>query len=254
MNLIIDETRCIRCGICANACPKNLIAMGLTGAAFRTERREGCLECLHCVAACPQGAIWAEGENWATPTWRGPVERQIKFRRSTRHYRPEIPDRSLIEGILDAAEWAPSASNRRLHRWTVLLGREETDWVAGQLMDWAEMSGEEPRLAEMRRTGSNLVTCGAPCLLLCHGPEGDENCLIDAAIAAETVELLLAEQGLASCWAGWLRRLYVKVPAVTERFDLPQGHRVLAALMAGYPDRECYVGVPPRKKANPRWI
>jgi nitroreductase/NAD-dependent dihydropyrimidine dehydrogenase PreA subunit len=254
MKLKIDEALCIRCGLCARACPRNLIAMGLTGAAFRANQQEGCFGCAHCVAACPQGAVQVQEEVWADPTWEGEIERQVKMRRSIRHYRAEIPQRALIEKVLDAAEWAPSASNRRLHRWTVLLGRTETDWVAGQLMDWAETSGEEPRLAELKRAGTNLVTCGAPCLLLCHGPEGDENCLVDAAIAAETVELLLAERGLASCWAGWLRRLYSKVPSLVERFALPQGHRVLAALMVGYPDGERYAGVPPRKKAEPRWI
>ncbi|MBR6791052.1 MAG: hypothetical protein IKM31_09325, partial [Oscillospiraceae bacterium] len=40
----------------------------------------------------------------------------------------------------------PSASNRRLHRWAVILGKEKVDQVARHLLDWSLTVDNVPAL------------------------------------------------------------------------------------------------------------
>jgi nitroreductase len=119
--------------------------------------------------------------------------------------------------------------------------------------DWAK-EGNSSYLTEMAERGANLITCGAPCLIFCHSPEDYANCVLDPAIAMETVELLLANRGLSTCWAGILLRLSNQVPAICETLQLPEGNKVRCALMVGYADGENYPNIPYRPKAQPMWL
>jgi len=53
--IFIDEDRCTACGLCLEACPREAIALGESGA---TIDQSLCAGCAACVAACPQGAIY----------------------------------------------------------------------------------------------------------------------------------------------------------------------------------------------------
>lgn len=70
---IVDDTRCVGCTMCAQACPRHLIAMVPKrrkavnrcsncdkGAATSKVCRVGCIGCGKCMRACPKGAITIE--------------------------------------------------------------------------------------------------------------------------------------------------------------------------------------------------
>ena len=52
--IVIDEAKCVGCSLCVKDCP---------GAHLYVEngkaqaREDGCIECGHCYAICPQGAV-----------------------------------------------------------------------------------------------------------------------------------------------------------------------------------------------------
>lgn len=70
---IVDDTRCVGCTMCAQSCPRHLIAMVPKrrkavnrcsncdkGAATSKVCRVGCIGCEKCMRACPKGAITVE--------------------------------------------------------------------------------------------------------------------------------------------------------------------------------------------------
>ena len=56
MSVLIDSTRCMRCGACAEICPGNLIRIRQGGTAFLPHPEE-CWGCASCLKVCSAGAI-----------------------------------------------------------------------------------------------------------------------------------------------------------------------------------------------------
>jgi len=52
----------------------------------------------------------------------------IKRRRSIREYKPDTVPKKIIEDILEAGNWAPSAKNGHQWRFTVLTGKAKDDY------------------------------------------------------------------------------------------------------------------------------
>lgn len=53
--LNVDHDKCIKCGICVEACPACILSMGELGPECNFDR--GCMSCGHCVAICPTAAM-----------------------------------------------------------------------------------------------------------------------------------------------------------------------------------------------------
>ena len=53
----IREAMCVKCGMCAEACPRHAITAG-TG--VPTIERGRCIDCFCCLESCPQSAIAVE--------------------------------------------------------------------------------------------------------------------------------------------------------------------------------------------------
>lgn len=250
----IAQDLCVKCGRCVAACPCGVFRQGEDGPAVGKEKR--CIRCMHCAAACPAKAVVFEGLN---TDQLHPVPAQdevlglIESRRSIRRYKSAPPDRAVIETALAGAAFAPSAKNQRVCRWTVVYGKARADHAVELALDWVRESGSAPALLAMARAGANLITCGAPCLILCHGPR-EAGAHIDAGIATTTLELLLSRAGLGTCWAGYLTRLADAAPELRAWLGLPEGNEVYCALMTGYSDGDDYPNLPRREPVQTNWV
>lgn len=249
----VDLARCVGCGACITACPLGVLELEEGKAAVNPRRH--CLECLHCAAACPARAItWQGLEESAlyAPVPEDEVERLVRMRRSTRHFRADCPDRELLRRILDGAEYAPSSKNEHLSRWTVVLGREKTDALIPHVLEWGEANGR-PELKIQIGRGQNMITCGAPCVIVGHIPLAANNPEGDVVIAMTTAELLLHRAGLAACWGGYLKRAIQATPALRQMLGIPEEDLVAGVLLTGWAEGERYVNVPWRRPAQIHW-
>ncbi len=70
-----------------------------------------------------------------------PLLEMIRNRRSIRRYRPDPVARDVIETLLTAAIWAPSAHNRQPWRFCVIESPEPRDAGAGDGRAPAQRSG-----------------------------------------------------------------------------------------------------------------
>jgi len=153
----------------------------------------------------------------------------LKGRRSIRRYRPEpVPD-EMIEQLLEAGRWAPSASNRQ--PWTFIVVRDESirrqvaQHAAYYFVRWAHV-GEAPLL-----------------ILLC----GDTRNRIyrqflheDVGLAGGQIMLQAKALGLGTCWIGGLDR-----KAIAGILRLPDHIEIVGLLTVGFPAED--PEPPPRK-------
>lgn len=250
---VIDRERCLRCGLCVDACPMSLFHQTEDGTVAIREGR--CLSCFHCAAVCPAEAISHDQLGAAALPLPTDDSLLSKFqrRRAIRRFKPDTPDRAAIRAALDGAAYGPSAKNDRAYQWTVVLGKDTVDRLYQIYLNWARSIPELRVLVWLARRGVNPVTCGAPCLVLVHCPDGCANPHSDSVIAATLAEQLLADAGLGTCWGGYFQRAVDLCPDLAQALSIPEGHKVYAALMVGIPD-EHYPRIPYRPEASIRWV
>ncbi len=144
----------------------------------------------------------------------------IKARRSVRHYSPDpVPD-DLLEQVLEAGRWAPSASNRQ--PWAFVLVREAelrsqvAAHAAYYFVRWAAVE-EAPAL---------IVLCG-----YCGSRVYRRFLHEDIGLAGAQMMLQARALGLGTCWIGGLDR-----EAIAAILRVPVDWEVVGLLAVGYPD------------------
>lgn len=250
----IDKNRCVNCGACVSTCPMAIFHRDKEG---HIAVRDGkCLDCFHCTAICPTGAVthdeWGAASLPVSPTDNS-MAAKFRRRRSIRHFKTETPSRETIQKALDGAAYAPSAKNARPYGWTVVLGREKVDDMYRTVLEWAKDQPDFRHLIWVDRRGGNPVTCGAPCLVLVHAPDGSTYPDTDSVIAMTLAEQLLNDDGLGTCWGGYFHRASQQCEALQAKLNIPEGHRVYGVLMVGYPD-ERFPRDPVRPAAWVNWV
>jgi nitroreductase len=79
------------------------------------------------------------------------------------------------------------------------------------------------------------------------------HCLAICPNGAIALELTANSMGIGGCWAGYFMRASNNFEPLKQFIYLPNGHRVYAALMLGYP-RFKYHRIPPRQALKICWL
>ena len=250
MALRIDRTRCIACGLCINTCPNNVLAINNDIVEIRFN--QSCMECLHCAAVCPQKAIAEEGVDLYSPAPEDWLETLIVTRRAVREFKPDPPEKEVIEHALRVAAWAPAGKNRKSNGWIVLHGKDQVETLLGIIQDWASVT---PEFEVLKKTPGkrDLITCNATCALIGYNLTDAVNAETDTVIATTTAELLLTHQGIGTCWGGYLRWALGACDAARNLLKVPVGHSIYTVLLAGIPIEKNYINIPYRKEPDIGW-
>jgi nitroreductase len=109
------------------------------------------------------------------------------------------------------------------------------------------------RLVDAWDRGEDMLLRGAPHVIIAHSNEfygsmGETACII----AATYLELAAYSLGLGACWAGYFQVACGAYSPLREALELPQGCRVYAAMMVGYP-RYKFSSIPVRKEPEISW-
>lgn len=158
---VLDEDKCNGCGACVAACPMQIlmIADGRACPNWRYDHFR-CITCQNCVATCPNTAITIEGDYrveagfWKNThlfeggkTLPAPIrsragepfeqiedqltetERVIYRRRSVRLYKKKPVERDLVERVIEAGRFAPSAGNNQPWKFIAITNRQVIDEI-----------------------------------------------------------------------------------------------------------------------------
>jgi nitroreductase len=143
-------------------------------------------------------------------------------RRSIRQYKAgHVPD-EIIELLLKAAMYAPSAVNKQ--PWHFIVFRSPQ--IIQQIVT------NHPNAAMLRQADAGLLICWDE--LLQHdsgyGP-------VDCAAATQNILLAATSQGLGSVWVGLYPRIH-RMEFIHELFDLPEHIRPFSIVSLGFPAEE----------------
>jgi F420 biosynthesis protein FbiB-like protein len=177
----------------------------------------------------------------------------IKNRRAIRRYKDQpVPD-ELIERLLKAAMWAPSAHNRQPWRFAILRTFTSKDKLARAMGDklrrdrMADGDNAEAIDRDVARSYGRIT--GAPVVILFflsmsdmdQYPDGRRSeaekqmAVQSVAMAVQNLWLLAAAEGLGACWL--CAPLFVP-DLVQETLDLPGDWEAQGLLTLGWPAEE----------------
>jgi nitroreductase len=158
------------------------------------------------------------------PEKNGPVSPEsclklLKERRSVRRYKPDPVPQEMIDQLLEAGRWAPSASNRQ--PWTFIVVRDEVvrrelaQHAAYYFLRWAFVE-HAPLL---------IVLCGDARSRIYRRFLHE-----DIGLAGSQIMLQAKALGLGTCWLGGVDRA-----AIAQIVRLPEHLEVVGLLTVGFP-------------------
>ena len=157
-----------------------------------------------------------------------PITRAVQERRSIRKYLPNpVPD-DLIEALLKAAVFSPSAMNKEPWRFILVKDKKKISELSA-----AVQSTLTHGLVSTTRI--DPIFYDAPLLILTVAPKGYIWGHIDCGIAAQSMFLVAHSLGLGSCFIGFAQQLNQK-PELLKSIGVPDGYELVAPLTFGFPN------------------
>lgn len=260
--------KCVKCGACASECPSGVLLRHGEKAMPEVADTANCIGCGHCVAICPTGALrhslFAEGmvrevNRELLPSPEAVLE-LIRSRRSNRSITAcQVPEK-VLQDMLEAARYAPTAENSRKVRVSVLRGadiRNVEDATMRFFLRLArillhplvrpftrtflkDLYKQAPALESFRRQwekGERPSTCNATVLLAFTAPAGYDFGWQDCNLAYQNASLMAESHGISQVYMGFVQtacKLFGQ-KRTAKLLHLPQGHRLYALMGIGVP-------------------
>lgn len=250
LNFIVNDKRCIRCGLCAKDCPGEVIEQKDKAVpCIKAGEEEDCMQCQHCLAICPAGAISILGRDpddslslkaGALPPL-SQMTTLIRGRRSIRQYRDENVDPVLLKHLLATVANAPTGVNQRELTFTVIddkavmqrfrdkaLKDFRTAVKAGKIPESAGYLLEAvPAWFERKE---DIIFRGAPHVLIISAPPDAPCPQEDVTLTLAYFELLAQTAGIGTVWCGLFKWLLELLPDLKAVIGLPADHKYYTML------------------------
>jgi len=273
MLFYVDPEKCNRDGICVEACGGRLIEMGETDSVptLIADAEELCVNCGHCVAVCPTGALvhhtLRPGD---CPQIREELlinleqaEQFLRSRRSIRNYKDKPVERDKLNKLIQVSGYAPSAHNARPVHFLIIEEKTGVRRLSGLVVDWMRMTIKQAlalaktfhfdRLVASWDEGKDRICRNAPHLIIAHAAENAPLAQVDCILALAYTELIALPLGLGTTWAGLVMAATNFYPPLMEALRLPEGYKCFGVMMVGYPKLK-FVRMPLRNPPPVEWL
>lgn len=271
ITLTVNKSICKGDGKCAEVCPIGLLRMNEEKVPeFIPGGGQVCINCGHCLASCPPGAIELStmdpgacvALDYSKLPSKEQVEMLLKARRSIRVYKDQEVSKEEIEKLLDCSRYAPSGINRQPVSWLVINGKEKVREVTGAVVAWMEELAEAKsplvesfrfdRLIQAWANGKDLICRSAPCLVIAYGLKDDPLVPQSCTIAATYLDLAAFGFGMGACWAGYVHMVLNMSDKARKAAGLSARATAGAVMMVGY-SKYRYSRIPFRNAAKVTW-
>lgn len=249
IELRVDGTKCVNCGMCVADC--NTRALEMDGSTrmprFVEDGEKRCFKCQHCLAICPTGALSIFGIDPAECEERRPMPDSsellnlIKCRRSCRSYRREGVGRETLDKLKSMLAWTPTGvNNHRLFFSFIddaeVMANFRSEFLAALLKRVENEAPGAEKFARYRQRlidGEDIIFRGAPHLVLACTPADAPCADVDPVIALSYFELYAQSLGLGTLWCGLFVWALQLMPEFLSRLGLPEGYVPGYAMMFG---------------------
>lgn len=254
IQLKIDEELCIGCGDCAADCVHNILELADGIPTIISGGETNCLQCQHCLAVCPAGALSIMGldpknslQLPADVPSSVQMENLIKSRRSTRQYRQGNIDAEILDKLLKIIAYAPTGMNRQKVLLTVIneietmntLRHRTYTAIQDKIDSKTPISDKQKWLIgyiEGWQNGADYIYRHAPHLVIASAPRDIGTPLADCVIALSYFELQAASMGLGTTWCGLaIMSLKEFIPELLTELGIPVDHEVGYIMLFGEP-------------------
>ena len=183
----------------------------------------------------------------------------IVSRRSTRKYTDRIPEKDLIEKVINAGRHAPSGGNSQTTHFIVFTDKgmlkDLSDIVCAEFarMEITEgMYGSLKASITASKKGGYVFHYNAPVFIAVANKKGYGNAMADSACALENMMIAANAIDLGSCWINQLHWLdeNERVHEFMLSHGLEADETITGGLILGYPDGELN-REPLERKGNP---
>lgn len=252
--IIVNKEKCIGCSLCINDCVSACLYLE-NGKAQAS--RSGCIECGHCYAICPQGAIRLS--NYACeeePTVSmSVIDSEIllaamKSRRTIRHFTTQPVEEEKIRKILEAGRYCPTGGNAQNVAYTILGSKQaEAEAICVEIFRKGQKLAA-PMLSYLKRINitDSFFFKGAPLVIVVSGKND-----VDAALASSYMEIMAESLGLGVLYSGFFKACSGISGKLRKLLKLPKGHKVVTCMVIGYPAVK-YQRIVPRKELQAKTL
>ena len=269
-SITIDSSKCTNCGLCTEVCFLGSFEQqnGKVNVAADTS---ACINCGHCIAACPVQAITntnldTDGFEFieeSACTNNEQLLALLKIRRSRREFKADRVPREIIDKLITAAIYAPSACNKQNISYTVIddpsiLNQLSNRCVAGAAQfarilqhpigkhiahlylrsAYQDMVSIVPMIeiiSKAHQSGVDLILHGAPCAILLHAHKNDTLAHADAIYCSSNIMLAAETLGLGTCLIGFVTDPSKRDPEIKRIAHIPPDHDIHSTIVVGYP-------------------
>ncbi|MGN0846237.1 MAG: nitroreductase family protein [Kiritimatiellia bacterium] len=229
---------CRGCGKCVKDCGFGVLAMKDGGPVVRDGKDELCMNCQHCLAVCPEGAVTVNGvgPDACTPLEQMPIPPPVEVanllmsRRSIRQFvKADIP-RGEIAEMLEALKYVPTGCNVRHLVFRVVEGAAKMEVLRQTMMETlaAHLEALPENLRKIvlgwrKHPEVDVFFRGAPHVLIVYGDPKAVTPQVDCDAACAYFDLLAQANGVGTTWFGFLTHMVEAVPEIADVFGIPRG-------------------------------
>jgi len=146
----------------------------------------------------------------------------ILKRRTIRKFKQQKIERSILEKLVNAARFAPSAANMQPLKYMIVDEKEKADVVFANVK-WAGYIAPEGDPKENEKPVAYII-------VLVDTDIKKSNYELDAGAAIQNIILTSLEEGIGACWIGSTNRNNLR-----SFFGIPEKEEINSVIALGYP-------------------
>lgn len=234
--LLIDAGACIGCGLCVKDCPAANLSLVRQKACLKSQ---ACIKCGHCTAICPVAAVTMTGFPEPPIPLDAPprVDAQqllaaLRARRSIRQFTNQPVPQTVLDSIVEAGRWTPTAKNAPSVSYLVL--REQQHGAEALAVRFFRrlmpIAGLLYPAAKGQVIDDAFFFKGAP-LALCVVSQDR----VSASLAAANMALMAESQSLGVLYSGFFSMAANLSRPLRKLLGLGRRDKVVTTLVLGYP-------------------